>query len=159
MWMGHLWLKLMGHLWLECIGHSWLEWVGHSWHEWVGQLLQIELFFGEIYARKTLILRGVPFLVVTWQCILVPLKSQPVVYYRKGRTTVPLTSGPGVIPTDVLPVIAPRMEPNYIPTSIKLGGAYKPEMSASIVPLPDNCVMTLPGWLFVFPAHSHSTSH
>ena len=45
----------------------------------------------------------------------------------------------GIMPTNLLPIIALRMEPSYThPPCIKLGGAYKP---VSTVPLPDNCVV------------------
>ena len=36
---------------------------------------------------KTLVFRGVPFLVITWPRVSVPLNSRPVAYCRKGRTT------------------------------------------------------------------------
>ena len=36
---------------------------------------------------KILVFRGVPFLVIAWPQVLVPLNSQLVVYYRKGGTT------------------------------------------------------------------------
>ena len=52
--------------------------------------------------------------------------------------------GQGVMPTNLRPAIAPRMEPSYthIPASIKSGGAYTSLKSQlSTVPLPDNCVM------------------
>ena len=97
-WMGHLWLKWEGHLLLKWVGNLWLKWVGHLWLKWVGYLWQmggafmaqmdggVDRFFWEI-CSKTLVIRGVPFLVFTWPRVLVPLNSSPMAYYRKGRTT------------------------------------------------------------------------
>ena len=61
-----------------------LKWVGHLPLRWVGQLWQsVLLFFWEIW---TLVFRGLPFPVITWPWVLVPLNSWPVGYY-KGDTT------------------------------------------------------------------------
>ena len=53
--------------------------------------------------------------------------------------------GQGVMPTNLLSIIAPRMEPSYTQSS-----------QLSTVPLPDNCVM-IPvfqdAWLSAFPIH------
>ena len=43
-------------------------------------------FFGR-YAQKILDFRGVPFPVITWPWVSVPLNSQSMAYYRKGGTT------------------------------------------------------------------------
>ena len=44
------------------------------------------IVFGR-YTRKHWSFRGVPFLVITWLRVLVPLNSWPMAYYRKGGTT------------------------------------------------------------------------
>ena len=39
------------------------------------------------YAQKMLVFRGVPYPIITWPQVSVPLNSWPVAYYRKGGTT------------------------------------------------------------------------
>ena len=63
------------------------KWVRHLQLRWVGQLWQTELLFFGRYAQKTLVFRGVPFLVLAWPRVSVPLNSWPVPYYRKGGIT------------------------------------------------------------------------
>ena len=64
--MGHSWLKGVGHLWLKWVGHLWLKWVVHLWLKWLGQFV---IVFGEI-CSKTLVVRRVPFPVLTWRRVL-----------------------------------------------------------------------------------------
>ena len=56
----------------------WNMGVGHLWLKWVGQLWQSKL---------SLVFRGVPFPVLAWPRVSVPLNSWPMAYYRKGGTT------------------------------------------------------------------------
>ena len=86
MGMGQLWLKRVGHLWLKWVGHLGLKWVGHLWLKWVGQLWQSEILFLDML-KKSLVFRGVPFPVLAWPRVSVPLNSRPMAYYRKSGTT------------------------------------------------------------------------
>ena len=67
--------------------------------------------------------------------------------------------GQGVIPTNLLPVIALEWSQVIpMPASIKSGGAYKPEKSAFYSTFARQlCDDTrLPGWLSTFPVHSQT---
>ena len=43
--------------------------------------------FWKICSKKTLVFSGVPFPVIAWPQVSLPLNSRPMAYYRKGGTT------------------------------------------------------------------------
>ena len=77
---------------MKCeVRHNWdmgMEpvWLNGRAFTWVGQSLQVSVLFGRML-KKMLVFRGVPFLIITWPQVSVPLNSRPVAYYREGGTT------------------------------------------------------------------------
>ena len=86
-WVGHLWLNGGAFISLNWQGIYHLM-GGHLWPKWVGQLWQCKaaVSFGNML-KKLLVFRRVPFPIITWPQVLVPLNSRPVDYYREGGTT------------------------------------------------------------------------
>ena len=89
----HNWDMGMGHLWLNgwgihgLMGGTFMAyWVGHLQLKWVGQSWLLAVSFGKML-KKMLVFRGVPFPIIAWQQVSVPLNSRPVAHYREGGTT------------------------------------------------------------------------
>ena len=54
--------------------------------KWMGRLVTV---FGRYAQKNILVFRGVPFPVLAWPQVSVPLNSRPVAYNRKGGTLSP----------------------------------------------------------------------
>ena len=65
-------------------GNSWLKWVGHLWQS---DLLFLGDMLEKCWSSGLGLGLGLGFPVITWSSVLAPLKSWPMAYYRKGRTT------------------------------------------------------------------------
>ena len=66
-----------GHFWLKWEGHWWLNGCGmYDINAWGSYGKVSYCFLGDML-KKTLVLRGVPFPVISWPRVLVPLNSQP----------------------------------------------------------------------------------
>ena len=78
---------IMGGAFMAYNGRSIYDLKVWLWLKWVGQLWQSKLPFRLEICSKMLVFRGVPFPIIAWLQVSVPLNSWPVTYYREGGTT------------------------------------------------------------------------
>ena len=72
-----------GHLWF-IIGGAFMTMCEHYGLDGWGSYDQVMCCFFWEYAKKMLVFRRVPFLIIAWPQVSVPLSSWPVAYYREG---------------------------------------------------------------------------
>ena len=80
--MGYLWLNGWDIYHLMVGQYDLIE--GHLYHI-MGRALMTKLLGNML--KKWLFFRGVPFLIIAWPQVSVPLNFRPVDYYREGGTT------------------------------------------------------------------------
>ena len=82
--------KITTHMKCE-VRHNWDMGMGHLWlNGWSIYTVMTSCCFVWKYAQKLLDFRGVPFPIITWPQVSVPLNSRPEAYYRGSRTTLHL---------------------------------------------------------------------